>query len=77
MAHLDPPKCVVIFAGYEKPMKQFLQMNPGLERRIPYHYHFAPYSVDDLTKILKIQVDLCKFCVTYECSNKYKLESLF
>jgi len=55
MAHLDPPTAVFIFAGYERPMKQFLSMNPGLERRIYYHYHFAPYSVKDLVKILLIQ----------------------
>jgi len=58
MAHLDPPSAVFIFAGYEAPMKQFLGMNPGLERRIPYHYHFAPYSAEDLIDILKIQAKL-------------------
>ena len=59
MAHMDdPPSCVFIFAGYEKPMKRFLGMNPGLERRIPFHYHFAPYSDTDLVKILEIQAKI-------------------
>lgn len=36
MKHMDPPSCVFIFAGYEKPMDDFLRVNEGLNRRIPY-----------------------------------------
>lgn len=36
MKHLDPPSCVFIFAGYEQPMDDFLKLNEGLARRIPY-----------------------------------------
>jgi hypothetical protein len=34
--HMDPPAVVFIFAGYEKPMEDFLKVNEGLARRIPY-----------------------------------------
>jgi hypothetical protein len=36
MKHLDPPACVFIFAGYSEPMEEFLKVNEGLARRIPY-----------------------------------------
>lgn len=51
MKHLDPPTCVFIFAGYEKEMEEFLQVNPGLARRIPYRYDFHAYSNEQLTEI--------------------------
>jgi SpoVK/Ycf46/Vps4 family AAA+-type ATPase len=34
---------VVIFAGYQEKMETFLQKNPGLRSRIPYHIHFDDY----------------------------------
>jgi stage V sporulation protein K len=51
MKHLDPPSCVFIFAGYEKPMNDFLRVNQGLERRIPYRYKFDGYDVASLVQI--------------------------
>lgn len=57
MKHLDPPTCVFIFAGYQKPMDDFLQVNQGLARRIPYRYNFHAYNDSDLTKIFSVMCD--------------------
>jgi SpoVK/Ycf46/Vps4 family AAA+-type ATPase len=54
MTHLDPPACVVILAGYQKQMDDFLLANDGLTRRIPYRFEFKPYSSDQLLEILKV-----------------------
>lgn len=42
MKHLDPPSCVFIFAGYDEPMNDFLRVNEGLTRRIPYRMCVRP-----------------------------------
>ncbi len=57
MKHLDPPSCVFIFAGYEKPMNEFLRVNEGLARRIPYRYSFDPYSEDQLMQIFLVMCE--------------------
>lgn len=54
MKHLDPPACVFIFAGYSEPMEEFLKVNEGLARRIPYRYAFEAYTPDQLLEILKV-----------------------
>lgn len=42
---------VIIFAGYTDDMKRFLEMNDGLRSRIPNHFHFPDYSIEDLVQI--------------------------
>jgi SpoVK/Ycf46/Vps4 family AAA+-type ATPase len=51
MKHMDPPSCVMIFAGYTSQMEDFLNVNPGLARRIPYRYHFHAYTPEQLQHI--------------------------
>lgn len=57
MKHMDPPTAVFIFAGYEKPMEDFLRVNEGLARRIPYRYQFEAYNIDQLCQIFKVMCD--------------------
>lgn len=52
------PRTVVIFAGYTKPMLQFIAMNPGLSSRVSHQIHFADYEPDDLACIFE------QFCKT-------------
>ena len=54
MKHLDPPSCVFIFAGYTEPMNEFLRVNDGLSRRIPFRYTFQAYTVSELCEICKV-----------------------
>ena len=48
-------RLVVIFAGYSSKMKQFMESNPGLARRIPREniFLFPDYSPDELWEILE------------------------
>ncbi len=43
---------VVILAGYEDLMEEFLDANEGFRSRIPYKFHFKPYNKMELYKIL-------------------------
>lgn len=44
---------IVIFAGYEDKMKEFLNNNQGLKSRIAFHVDFPDYDVDELVAIFK------------------------
>jgi len=47
---------IVIFAGYPKPMDEFLERNPGMKSRIAYHVDFEDYTVDELYEICKLML---------------------
>ena len=61
---------IVIFAGYEKEMKEFLSQNPGLRSRIPFHVHFDDYSDSELLEILKLIADKNKYSLTPSAEKK-------
>lgn len=42
---------VVIFAGYEEQMQDFLRMNPGLASRTPNTFTFTDYTADEVASI--------------------------
>ena len=44
---------IVIFAGYDKEMQDFLKANSGIESRIGYTFHFEDYTASELTEIFK------------------------
>ncbi len=48
---------VVIFAGYEKEMQAFLDMNTGIASRIGYTFHFDDYNADELVAIFKMKIE--------------------
>lgn len=63
---------VVIVAGYEKPMQEFLDSNPGLRSRFNKFLHFEDYSADELVQIME---NMCK-SKQYELSEEGKEEAL-
>jgi len=46
-------RLIVIVAGYPKPMKKFIQANPGLESRFTRYIQFEDYTVGDLCRIFE------------------------
>ena len=49
---------VIIVAGYDELMHQFIDSNPGLRSRFSKYFHFPDYDGKDLFLILK------RFCDT-------------
>lgn len=47
---------IVIVAGYDDLMDGFIHSNPGLESRFNRYMHFDDYSVDEMLKILDLQL---------------------
>jgi len=47
---------VVIVAGYDGLMDDFIHSNPGLESRFNRYMHFDDYSVDEMLQILDMQL---------------------
>ncbi len=48
---------IVILAGYEKEMRDFLQANSGLKSRFPNDVYFQDYSVAELVEIAKVTTE--------------------
>lgn len=46
---------MVIFAGYEQPMQDFLEKNEGLKSRISFYVPFDNYKPEELYQIMEIQ----------------------
>ena len=55
---------VVIVAGYDKLMDDFIHSNPGLESRFNRFMHFDDYNADEMLAILDLQLK----------KNQYRLE---
>ena len=82
----DRGKFVVIAAGYQNEMQDFLRMNPGLDSRFEHKIHIEDYSADELFHILLLQMkkaqfvfnnsdnakDIARNAVETLCKNKQK-----
>lgn len=55
---------IVVLAGYNERMKNFLNLNEGLKSRIPYWIDFPDYSTEELTEIFKMMINEKRFKVT-------------
>lgn len=47
---------IIIVAGYEDRMGEFMKSNDGLLRRFPYLYNLRPYTNEELANILTIKL---------------------
>lgn len=65
-------KFIVIFAGYEKEMSDFLEVNPGLSSRIGYKFHFPDYTSDEMVEMFRRKAVAAGFTVTDEALEKVK-----
>lgn len=48
---------LVILAGYDKEMEDFMSQNPGMKSRVPNTIHFENYSTDELMQIFQKYVE--------------------
>ena len=63
MAVMDEGDPVMIFAGYEKPMEKFLNVNPGLRSRIYRKFVFPDYSTEELGEIFSLKAEKKGFVI--------------
>ena len=55
---------IVILAGYNERMRDFMKINEGLKSRIPHWIDFPDYTADELTDIFKLMIGERGFTVT-------------
>ena len=65
-------RLIIVFSGYEKEMKDFINTNPGLKSRIGKSFVFEDYTVDELADILLKFVNDNKLKITDKALNKFK-----
>ena len=63
---------VVIFAGYTKEMKKFLDSNSGITSRIGYTFEFEDYTVDELVEIFIGMVKKSGFIIRDDAIDKLR-----
>ncbi len=67
---------IVIFAGYNSKMQEFLTQNEGLRSRIAFHLDFPDYSSAELLDIMKLMCEKRQYNVTDEaleyCRNIFE-----
>lgn len=57
---------IVIVAGYDEPMNDFLSSNPGLESRFNKYIYFPDYNGEQLMAIFRAQCDKNGYTLTEE-----------
>ncbi len=60
---------IVILAGYEDEMQEFLKANSGLKSRFPNIVHFEDYSIDEMYEIAKITAKSKGYCLSDTCKE--------
>ncbi|MDE5850783.1 MAG: hypothetical protein K2H38_11625 [Muribaculaceae bacterium] len=68
----DRDRLVVIIAGYNDEMRQFINSNPGLKSRFNRYFHFEDYSSGELWQILKKMFDRHDFVVDEDATVEIK-----
>lgn len=71
----DRDRLVVILAGYSTEMKQFIDVNPGLQSRFNRYIEFSDYSSDELCQIFEFNAKKYDYKMSEE--TKFKVLSLF
>lgn len=60
LKEMENPETIFIFAGYEKEMKQFIDMNSGLKSRIGTYMNFKDYNTDELFEMFMRKLNKTK-----------------
>lgn len=62
----DRERLVVILAGYDNEIKQFIDMNPGLQSRFNRYIHFDDYDPLELMEIFLFYLKKAQYQITKE-----------
>lgn len=65
-------RLVIIFAGYNKEMKNFIQSNSGIFSRIKYYIDFEDYNLNELTSIFISMANQKGFKVSKSAVSEFK-----
>ena len=60
---------VVILAGYEDEMQEFLKANSGLKSRFPNVVHFEDYTVDEMYDIAQVTATSKGYKISEQCEE--------
>lgn len=63
-------RLIVIVAGYETEMSEFVNSNPGLKSRFNKYFNFPNFSSSELLEILVSLITKNKFIITDKAKNK-------
>ena len=61
MRGMDSGEVCMILAGYENKMREFMDANAGLYRRIANQFTFVDYTPAELAQIAQLQIDATGF----------------
>lgn len=76
MSAMNDGDPVMIFAGYEKEMSDFVASNAGLFRRIERQFHFADYTPDQLGQMLLYKIAKQRFHLALELNTAQALGAI-
>lgn len=65
----DRDRLVVILAGYEEEMEQFIESNPGLRSRFNRYIHFEDYTADELLLIYKSFLEKYDYTIGHDAGQ--------
>lgn len=68
----DRDRLIVILAGYEGEMEDFINSNPGLRSRFNRYIHFADYSSGELWEIFRQYLDKHEYTIDEEAAEKVR-----
>ncbi|SES69776.1 stage V sporulation protein K [Natronincola peptidivorans] len=61
---------ILILAGYQEEMDDFLKVNPGLKSRFPIHIDFLDYSIEELIDIAELMVNERQYSMSKSAKAK-------
>jgi SpoVK/Ycf46/Vps4 family AAA+-type ATPase len=62
----------VVVAGYDEPMQEFINSNPGLRSRFNRYFHFNHFTPDELFAIFELFCQKSDFIISDEAKEKLK-----
>ncbi|SCZ01098.1 AAA family ATPase [Alkaliphilus peptidifermentans] len=61
---------ILILAGYQEEMDNFLRVNPGLKSRFPIHMDFEDYTIEELVEIADLMIECRQYLLSISAKAK-------